>query len=90
MINLSVISQNNKTISIQEIGNQSNYVFSSGVNVPLDYTNYFVNIKTNLSEVQLTSLFSSASNISTDYTFFIVLACVFFSLLLLIKLVKKS
>lgn len=89
MINLTVISENNKNIVLTRLDNFTNYNFSQNqIQNNLDYTNYFVNVKTS-TDININQVWNLIDIFTKDY---MVMATLFFAIILIffgISFIKK-
>ena len=90
MLNMSIISENAKIIEIVKISNLNKTNFSSNENIKLDWSNYIVNIKTNVESFSLNNFFSNLSVVQKDFAFLMVIVIVFITILGIISLIKIS
>lgn len=91
MINLTIQSLNNKTVSITNFDN-FNKVYSNisnNLSIPLDYNNYLVEIGTKTSSLSLDNFWNNLSSITKDGIFLIISIIIIFTVIMVTKYFKK-
>jgi ABC-type antimicrobial peptide transport system permease subunit len=89
MINLTVISDNNKTITTQSLLDMSQTTFNNSQIVSLPYDNSIINIHTSTSSYSIQNLINSFTGFSGQLNFFIVIIILIAFIIGAFSLLKK-
>ena len=73
MINLTIISENNKTVITKSLSDLSLNSFNSSENISIPYDNTIISIVQSSSSFNLQNLISSQSGFPSELNFFIVI-----------------
>ena len=90
MINLSIISDINKTVNISSIDTGISQTNFSNSAIHLAYSNMNLHIGTNLDTVSIENIFSGIHNIGSvnSISYFIIVGCMISSIYIAIKILK--